>query len=45
MVSSIIPIDGATGLSRCICAHDMTPGLRWGSSPVSSSTRTDIART
>ena len=45
VVSSIIPIDGETGLSRFISSHDMTPGLRWGSSPVSSSTRTAIART
>ena len=45
MVSSIIPIDGETGLSRLSSSHDMTPGLRWGSSPVSSSTRTAIART
>jgi hypothetical protein len=45
VVSSIIPIDGATGLSRFISSHDMTPGLRWGSSPVSSSTWIAIART
>ncbi len=45
VVSSIIPIDGATGLSRFISSHDMTPGLRCGSSPVSSSTRIAIART
>ena len=45
VVSSIIPIDGETGLSRFISSHDMTPGFRWGSSPVSSSTRTAIART
>ena len=45
VVSSIIPIDGATGLSRCISCHVITPGLRCGSSPVSSSTRTAIART
>ena len=45
VVSSIIPIDGATGLSRWISAQDMTPGLRCGSSPVSSSTRTAMART
>ena len=44
VVSSIIPIDGATGLSRCISSHDITPGLRCGSSPVSSSTRIAIAR-
>ena len=45
VVSSIIPIDGATGLSRFSSSHDITPGLRWGSSPVSSSTRIAIART
>ena len=45
VVSSIIPIEGETGLSRLISSHDITPGLRWGSSPVSSSTRTAIART
>ena len=45
VVSSIIPIDGETGLSRLISSHDITPGLRWGSRPVSSSTRIAIART
>ncbi len=45
VVSSIIPIDGDTGLSRFSSSHDITPGLRWGSRPVSSSTRTAIART
>ena len=45
VVSSIIPIDGETGLRRLISSHDITPGLRWGSSPVSSSTRIAIART
>ena len=45
VVSSIIPIDGATGLSRPISSQLRTPGLRCGSSPVSSSTRTAIART
>jgi len=45
VVSSIIPIDGATALSRAISAHDITPGFRCGSSPVSSSTSTAIART
>ena len=29
-----MPIDGATGLSRCSSAQDMTPGFRCGSSPV-----------
>ena len=45
VVSSIMPIDGATGLSRESSDHDMTPGFRCGSSPVSSSTRIAIART
>ena len=45
VVSSIIPMDGETGLSRFISSQDITPGLRWGSRPVSSSTRTAIART
>ena len=45
VVSSIIPIDGATGLSLLSSAQDSTPGFRCGSSPVSSSTSTAIART
>ena len=45
VVSSIMPIDAATGLSRWISSQVSTPGLRWGSSPVSSSTRIAIART
>ena len=45
VVSSIIPIEGETGLSRFSSSHDITPGLRCGSSPVSSSTRIAIART
>ena len=45
VVSSIIPIDGATGLSRWKSCQDRTPGLRCGSRPVSSSTRIAIART
>ena len=45
VVSSIIPIDGETGLRRFISSQVITPGLRCGSSPVSSSTRTAIART
>ena len=45
VVSSIIPIDGATGFSRCISLQDMTPGLRCGSRPVSSSTAMAQART
>ncbi len=45
VVSSIMPSDGATGLSRCRSDQLMTPGLRCGSSPVSSSTRIAIART
>ena len=44
VVSSIIPIDAETGLSRWISSQDSTPGLRCGSSPVSSSTRIAIAR-
>ncbi len=38
-------MDGETGLSRFISSQDMTPGFRWGSRPVSSRTRTAIART
>ncbi len=45
VVSSIMPMDGATGLSRWKSCQDSTPGLRWGSSPVSSSTRMAMART
>jgi len=45
VVSSIIPIEGETGLSRFNSSHDITPGLRCGNSPVSSKTRTAIART
>jgi hypothetical protein len=45
VVSSIIPMDGATGFSRCMSCQLMTPGLRCGSSPVSSSTRIAMART
>jgi hypothetical protein len=45
VVSSIIPIDGATGLSRWKSAHRSTPGLRCGSRPVSSRTRMAMART
>ena len=45
VVSSIIPIDGATGLSRWRSDHDITPGLRCGSRPVSSRTRIAMART
>ncbi|SLH08603.1 Uncharacterised protein [Mycobacteroides abscessus subsp. abscessus] len=44
VVSSIMPIDWATGLSRAISAQLITPGLRWGSRPVSSSTRIETAR-
>lgn len=44
VVSSIIPIEAETGFRRFISSHDMTPGLRCGSNPVSSSTRTAIAR-
>src|SRR5674476_621576 len=45
VVSSIMPIEGATGLSLCRSDHDITPGLRCGNRPVSSRTRIDIART
>ncbi len=44
VVSSIIPIDGATGLRRWKSSHLSTPGFRWGSRPVSSRTRMAIAR-
>jgi hypothetical protein len=45
VVSSIIPIEGATAFSRFISAQLITPGLRCGRSPVSSSTRIAMART
>ncbi len=45
VVSSIMPIDGATALSRFISAQLITPGLRCGRRPVSSSTRIAMART
>ncbi len=45
VVSSIIPIDGATGLSRWKSCQVSTPGFRCGSNPVSSSTPMAIART
>ena len=45
VVSSIIPIEGETGLSRFSSSQVITPGLRCGSSPVSSRTRIAIART
>ena len=45
VVSSIMPNDGATGLSRCRSDQLITPGLRCGSSPVSSRTRIAMART
>ncbi len=45
VVSSIMPMDGATGFRRWSSDHDMTPGLRCGSSPVSSRTRIAMART
>ena len=37
--SSMIPIDAATGRSEASSSRDITPGLRCGSRPVSSSTR------
>ncbi len=45
VVSSIIPMLGATGLSRCSSSQLITPGLRCGSRPVRSSTATAAART
>ena len=39
VVSSMIPIEAATGRSAASSSRDITPGLRCGSSPVSSSTR------
>ena len=45
VVSSIMPMDGATGFSRWKSCQFMTPGLRCGRRPVSSSTRIAIART
>ncbi len=45
VVSSIMPIDAATGFSRWNSVQLSTPGFRCGSRPVSSSTRIDIART
>ena len=45
VVSSIIPIDGATAFNRFISAQLITPGLRCGRRPVSSSTTIAIART
>ena len=45
VVSSIMPMDGATGFNRCSSLQLMTPGLRCGSSPVSSSTAMAQART
>ena len=43
-VSSIMPMDALTCLSRAMSSHVITPGLRCGSSPVSSMTRIDTAR-
>ncbi len=45
VVSSIMPMDGATGLSRWKSVQDSTPGLRCGRRPVSSRMRMEIART
>ncbi len=45
VVSSIIPMLGATGLSRVSSSQLRTPGLRCGSRPVSSSTAIAHART
>ena len=43
VVSSIMPMDGATGLRRWKSCQLSTPGLRCGSRPVSSSTRMAMA--
>jgi hypothetical protein len=40
-----MPIDGATGFRRWKSVQDITPGLRWGSRPVSSRMRMEMART
>jgi hypothetical protein len=40
-----MPIDAETGLSRWKSCQLSTPGLRCGSTPVSSRTLIDIART
>ena len=45
VVSSIMPMDGATGLSLDNSDQVITPGLRCGSRPVSSSTLMAAART
>jgi hypothetical protein len=45
VVSSIMPMDGATGLRRWKSCQVSTPGLRCGSRPVSSRTRIAMART
>lgn len=45
VVSSIMPIEAETGLSRWKSVQLSTPGLRCGSRPVSSRIRIDIART
>ena len=42
-LSSMIPCDTDTGRSAAVSAALMTPGLRWGSSPVSDSTSSAIA--
>ncbi len=44
VVSSIMPMLGAAGLSRCSSCQLSTPGFRCGSSPVSSSTAMAHAR-
>ncbi len=45
VVSSIMPIEGATGFSVWKSVQDSTPGFRWGSSPVSSRMRIAMDRT
>ena len=39
----MIPCDTDTRRNAAVCAALMTPGLRWGSSPVSVSTSSAIA--
>jgi hypothetical protein len=44
VVSSMMPIDAETCLSVAMSDQLITPGLRWGSSPVASMTWIDTAR-
>ena len=43
-VSSMIPMDALTCFNRAMSSQLMTPGFRWGRSPVSSMTRMEAAR-